>query len=63
MEVSVALVTVTMVDPTTALCGRVAEIVAPPAPTASRSPWLPGALLISATAVSEDDHVTEVVRS
>jgi hypothetical protein len=38
-----------------------ALIVVFPAPTALAIPWLPPALLIVATPVIEEDHVTELV--
>jgi hypothetical protein len=59
METSVAVVTVSVVDPETP--ARVAEIVVDPAATALDSPLEPAALLIVAMDVFDDAHVTDVV--
>jgi hypothetical protein len=59
IEVSIALVTVTMAAPDTS--PRVAVIIAVPAALPITKPWLPGALLTVASG-TEDAQVTDVVR-
>ena len=61
IEVSTALVTVTVVVADIPAC--VAVIVAVPAATPVTRPWLPTALLTVASAAEEDAQVTDVVRS
>ena len=59
MEINMAGVTVTVVEPE--ILPDVAVIVAEPLPTAAASPLLPDVLLIIATLVLEELHVTDVV--
>ena len=61
METNTAGVTVTVVEPE--ILPDVAVIVAEPLPTAVAFPLLPAALLIVATLVFEELHVTDVVMS
>jgi hypothetical protein len=61
IDVSVAVVTVSAVLPDTA--PSVAIMVVLPAERALTRPLVPAALLVVATAVFDDDHVTVVVRS
>ena len=60
IEVSTALVTVTVAVPDIPAC--VAVMVAVPAAVPVTRPWLPAALLTVANAAEEDDQVTDVVR-
>src|SRR6185369_1385086 len=59
--IGAAAVTVRTVEPVTA--PEVALMVVVPVATPVARPWLPLVLLIVATPVSDDAHVTEVVRS
>ena len=58
--IGAAAVTVRTVEPVTA--PEVALMVVVPVATPVARPWLPLVLLIVATPVSDDAHVTEVVR-
>ena len=60
METKTVAVTVNVAAPVTK--PEAAVIVAAPIPTPVANPWLPAELLIVATAVVEELHVTEVVR-
>lgn len=61
IETRLAGVTVSVVEPDT--LPDTALIVAVPAPVVDASPLEPAALLIVATAVLDEDQVTEAVRS
>lgn len=52
-----------VVEPSTPVATSVAVMVVVPSPTLVASPLLPGALLIVATALIDELHVAEVVRS
>lgn len=56
------MVTVRVVDPIIPETGSVAEIVVVPTATDVASPLYPAALLISATPLSDESHVTDVLR-
>jgi len=62
-ETSVAAVIVRSVLAATPEAGWIAEMLAVPIPTLVARPLVPAALLIVATDVAEEDHVTAVVRS
>jgi hypothetical protein len=61
MEINTAGVTVTVVEPE--ILPDVAVITAEPLPTAVAYPLLPATLLMVATLVFEELHVTDVVMS
>ena len=61
MEINMAGVTVTVVEPE--ILPDVAVIVAEPLPTVAASPLLPATLLMVATLVFEELHATDVVMS
>ena len=61
MEINIAGVTVTVVEPE--IRPDVAVIMAEPSPTAAASPLLPAILLMIAMLVFEELHVTDVVMS
>jgi hypothetical protein len=60
-EINMAGITATVVEPK--ILPDVAVIVVEPTPMAAASPLLPAALLIVATLVFEEFHVTDVVMS
>ena len=63
IDTRAAEVTVKLVLPVTPVPGCVAEMVVLPLETLVASPLLPSALLIVATLVAPEDHVTALVRS
>ena len=63
MDTSVAAVTVNVVESVSPVPGTVALIVVAPAVNEVASPLKPAALLINATAGTEDVQITDDVRS